>query len=119
MEKISAKLKHVKGKVRLHGVAARAKRARPPRVLAYISGYIFEFRTDFFKKKKIEKISADPSGVMWRVRATSVSPSLSLPPERNIPPRLALCAEVGCEDRVLNIHARIKNPKIGSLKIRF
>ena len=37
MEKITAKLKNVKGKVRLHGVA-------------YISGYMSEFRNDFFQK---------------------------------------------------------------------
>ena len=47
-DKISAKLKNVKGKVRLHGVA-------------YISSYMFEFRTDSFQKnfEKIRKISEE------------------------------------------------------------
>ena len=42
-EKISAKLKNVKGKVRLHGVA-------------YLSFYIFEFRIEFFSKKQFETL---------------------------------------------------------------
>ena len=54
LEKISAKLKNVKGKVRPHGTETRAA----ARVLAYISGYFFEFRTDVFRKdfEKLRKI---------------------------------------------------------------
>ena len=51
--KINAELKYVKVKARLHG----AKRARPIRVLAYISGYMFELRLGF--KNDLEKIRKD------------------------------------------------------------